>query len=73
VDAALAFREAQAIDPGFAMAYWGEALTYNHPLWAEQNRDAALTALERLAPTAGGDGARASVPACGRGPLWTRR
>jgi len=50
-DAAEAFREAQHIDPGFALAYWGEAMTYNHPLWREQDRDAALAALGRLAPT----------------------
>jgi tetratricopeptide (TPR) repeat protein len=46
-----AFREAQALDPGFAMAYWGEALTHNHPIWMEQDLDAALEALGRLAPT----------------------
>lgn len=49
--AAEAFREAQAIDPHFALAYWGEAMTYNHPLWRQQDRDRALSALERLAPT----------------------
>ena len=46
-----AFREAQAIDPDFALAYWGEALSYNHPLWAAQDREAALAALARYAPT----------------------
>ena len=46
-----AFREAQAIDPDFALAYWGEALSYNHPLWSEQNREAAHAALARYAPT----------------------
>ena len=51
-DAAQAFREAQRLDPGFAMAYWGEALTYTHPLWNEQDRDAARTVLRRLGPTA---------------------
>ncbi|HEX9700018.1 MAG TPA: tetratricopeptide repeat protein [Acidobacteriota bacterium] len=50
-DAATAFREAQRLDPDFALAYWGEAMTYNHPLWAQQDRDAALEALARLAPT----------------------
>jgi tetratricopeptide (TPR) repeat protein len=49
--AAAAFREAQEIDPGFAMAYWGEAMTYNHTVWMEQDREAALAALERLSPT----------------------
>ena len=47
-DAAEAFREAQRVDPGFVLAYWGEAMTCNHPLWREQDRDAALAALLRL-------------------------
>lgn len=50
-EAADAFREAQKADPGFAMAYWGEAMTYNHPIWYEQDRDAARAALARLAAT----------------------
>jgi tetratricopeptide (TPR) repeat protein len=43
------FQAAERTDPGFAMAYWGEALTYNHPLWGEQNLDAAHAALAKLA------------------------
>ena len=50
-DAGEAFREAQAIDPDFGLAYWGEALSHNHPLWSEQDREAALAALARYAPT----------------------
>ncbi|MGE5414064.1 MAG: hypothetical protein ACM3NW_07815 [Syntrophomonadaceae bacterium] len=50
-DAAEEFRAAEKADPGFAMAYWGEAMTYNHPLWMQRDRDAAVKALERLAPT----------------------
>ncbi len=50
-DAAAAFREAQRVDPSFALAYWGEAMTYNHPIWMEQDTDAARAALARLAPT----------------------
>ncbi len=46
--AAKEFRLAQAADPDFAMAYWGEAMTHNHPLWAQQDRDAALAILARL-------------------------
>ena len=49
--AAESFRDAQAADAGFALAYWGEAMTYNHPLWQQQDRTAALAALGRLAPT----------------------
>jgi len=51
-DAREAFREAQRVDPDFALAYWGEAMTYNHPLWREQDREAALEALAKLGPTA---------------------
>src|SRR5688572_15187636 len=32
-DAAEEFRAAQKADPDFAMAYWGEAMTYTHPIW----------------------------------------
>ncbi len=45
------FRRAQQIDPGFAMAYWGEAMTYNHPVWMEQDRGAARKVLARLGAT----------------------
>ena len=50
-DAGEAFREAQAIDSDFALAYWGEALSYNHPLWFEQDRLAAHAALVGYAST----------------------
>ncbi len=59
VDAREAFREAQEIDPDFAFAYWGEAMTHNHPLWRQQDRDAALEALSRYAPTASERAAKA--------------
>jgi tetratricopeptide (TPR) repeat protein len=61
-DAADAFRQARTIDPGFAMAYWGEALTYNHPLWRYQDRDAALKVLTALGPTPEARRARAATP-----------
>lgn len=50
-DAREAFREAESLDPNFALAYWGEAMTSNHTLWQEQDRDAARAALNRLAST----------------------
>ena len=53
-EAADAFRQAQQIDPNFALAYWGEALSYNHPLWAQLDLPASKKALERLAPTLAG-------------------
>jgi tetratricopeptide (TPR) repeat protein len=58
--AASAFREAQRIDPDFAMAYWGEAMTQTHPIWNEQDADAAGEVLQRLAPTA--EARRAKAP-----------
>jgi tetratricopeptide (TPR) repeat protein len=51
-DAARAFRESQQTDPGFALAYWGEAMTKNHPVWMEQDLGGARRILERLGPTA---------------------
>ena len=50
-DALEAFREAQELDPDFAMAYWGETMTYNHPLWRQQEPEKARAALNRFAPT----------------------
>src|SRR3954447_9368155 len=50
-DAAAEFHKAQGIDPGFAMAYWGEAMTHTHPVWMQQDRDAALATLGRLGAT----------------------
>jgi tetratricopeptide (TPR) repeat protein len=50
--AAAAFQRAAAADPGFAMAYWGEAMTFNHPIWMQQDLKAARAALNKLAPTA---------------------
>src|SRR3569832_531123 len=49
--AAAAFREAQALDPGDVMSYWGEALSYTHPVWNQQDTAAARAVLRRLAPT----------------------
>ena len=50
-DAAEAFREAKRVDPGFALAYWGEALTHTYPLWRHLNREAGLKVLAELGPT----------------------
>jgi tetratricopeptide (TPR) repeat protein len=50
-DAREEFQQASTIEPHFAMAYWGEALTYTHPVWVQQDVPAARAALNRLAPT----------------------
>ena len=59
-DAKEAFQEAQRADPGFAMAYWGEAMTYNHAVWQQTAPEFANAALARLGPT--GEGRRAKAP-----------
>ena len=46
------FRKAQEIDPDFALAYWGESLTYNHPLIPVlQDPDSPQDTLNRLGST----------------------
>jgi tetratricopeptide (TPR) repeat protein len=50
-DAAKAFQAAEKTDPTFAMAYWGEAMTHNHPVWNELDVPAGQAALNKLAST----------------------
>ncbi|OUU78817.1 MAG: hypothetical protein CBC38_06800 [Gammaproteobacteria bacterium TMED78] len=47
-DARKSFLSAQEIDSDFAMAYWGEALTYEHPLWSRHNLKGSRDALAKL-------------------------
>lgn len=42
------FRESTKIDPDFVMGYWGEAMAHNHPLWAEQDTEAARKTLAKI-------------------------
>lgn len=49
-DSREAFIEARNIDPEFTMAYWGEAMTYNQPIWMRQQTERGRDALIRLAP-----------------------
>ncbi len=60
-DARAAFREAERIEPSFAMAYWGEAMTYDEPIWYEEDLDGARAALAKLAPTAAQRAAKAGT------------
>src|SRR5262249_46334789 len=36
------------IDPDFAMGYWGEAMSYNHPIWGQQDTEAGRRALAKI-------------------------
>ena len=49
--AAAAFRRAQAVDSDFAMAYWGEAMTFHHSLWAKHFQQDGQNVLNRLGNT----------------------
>lgn len=50
-DAREEFQRASALEPQFAMAYWGEALTFTHPVWVQQDAEAGRSTLAKLAPT----------------------
>ena len=60
-DAATAFAEAQKIDSSFVMAYWGEAMTYNHPLWRQQDFEKGWAAIVKLGETPGERAAKAQT------------
>jgi tetratricopeptide (TPR) repeat protein len=45
------FRESTKVDPEFVMGYWGEAMAYNHPLWAEQDTESARKTLAKIKDT----------------------
>ena len=57
-DAADKFREARNKDPLFALAYWGEAMTYNHPVWLSQNAESARNVLAQYTKVKDNDRAR---------------
>jgi hypothetical protein len=61
-EAAVAFQRAQQADPSFAMAYWGEAMSFNHPLWAQQDAEAAKKILEKIGATPDARQAKAKLP-----------
>ena len=60
-DAEAHFQQAQRVDPDFTMAYWGEAMAHNQPIWRIQHRDQAHAILERLGSTPADRAARAST------------
>ena len=50
-EAADQFRACTKAEPDFMMGYWGEAMTYNHPLWAQQDADSARKVLAQITDT----------------------
>lgn len=61
-DAIDAFVAAQKADPGFALAYWGEALCYSQPIWFAEEAHKGRAALAKLAATPAVRQARARTP-----------
>ncbi|MBU6199547.1 MAG: hypothetical protein KGI64_04125 [Xanthomonadaceae bacterium] len=57
--AAKAFEQAEKLQPDFAMAYWGEAMTYNHGIWNQLDADAGRAALAKLGATPAARAAKA--------------
>src|SRR5687767_11520801 len=51
-DAIDAFRAAQTKDPEFALAFWGEAMAFNQPLWFFEEPEKGQAALVKLGMTA---------------------
>lgn len=47
-DAREEFLLAEQADPKMLMAYWGEAMTYNHTIWAEQDFAKGTEAIQKL-------------------------
>ncbi|MDG1432541.1 MAG: hypothetical protein P8Q41_00950 [Saprospiraceae bacterium] len=50
-DAGEKFAKAIELDSNFVMAAWGEAMSYNHPLWRERYHEEGIAALKKLANT----------------------
>jgi tetratricopeptide (TPR) repeat protein len=61
-DAIAAFREAERIDPSFALAYWGEAMCFNQTLWYNENLAKGREALGRLGAAPAARQAKAPTP-----------
>lgn len=58
-DARSSFQEAILIDPDFTMAYWGEALSYEHSFWRRYETEKSREVLSRLGVTPEARAARA--------------
>ena len=46
-----AFRDSTKAEPGFMMGYWGEAMADNHPLWSQQDTEAARKVIKNIKET----------------------
>src|SRR5262245_58977598 len=60
-DANEAFALARRADPGFVLAYWGEAMTYHQTLWRRENVESARQVLSQLGATPEARAAKANT------------
>ncbi|HEY2345185.1 MAG TPA: hypothetical protein VGH80_04795 [Xanthomonadaceae bacterium] len=56
------FRKAEKLDPDFALAYWGEAMTHTHAIWNQDDPVAARAVLAKLGQTPQARAAKAPTP-----------
>jgi tetratricopeptide (TPR) repeat protein len=56
------FQQAQMIEPGFALSYWGEAMSHYQPVWHQQDDEGGRRALARLGETPASRAAKAGTP-----------
>ena len=61
-EAAKSFVAAEKLDRNFAMAYWGEAMTFNHGVWNQVDVAGGKAALDKFAPTAAARAGRIADP-----------
>lgn len=45
------FNRATEVDPDFMMGYWGQAMSFNHPLWSQQDTTAARKVIAKIHDT----------------------
>lgn len=57
-----AFLRVEQANPGFALAYWGEAMTYHQSLWRNEDVAAGRRALSRFGSTPADRAAKAATP-----------
>lgn len=50
------FRRARELNPRLAIAYWGEAMTHDHPLWQQHDQQAGMEVLNALDEQISGEG-----------------
>ena len=56
------FRRARQLDNDFAMAYWGETMTYHQSIWGVQDQEAGEAVLRRLGSTPEARAAKVPTP-----------